>query len=43
MRESAVINHAGLHSIAGNVSRLVTLFDTLVSDGGDSPIAFPGQ
>jgi len=43
VRESAVIKHAGLHSITGNVSRLVTLFDTLVPDGGDSPIAFPGQ
>ena len=43
MRESAVINHAGLHSIAGNVSRLVTPVDTLVSDGDYCPIAFPGQ
>ena len=43
VRESAVIKHAGQHSIAGNVSRLVTLVDTLVSDGEDSPIAVPGQ
>ena len=42
VRESAVINHAGLHSIAGNVSRLVTP-DTRVSDGGDYPIAVSGQ
>ena len=43
VRESAVINHAGLHSIAGNVSRLVTPVGTLVSDGGDYPIAVSGQ
>ena len=43
VRESAVINHAGQHSIAGNVSRLVTLDGTLVPDGGDSPIAVPVQ
>ena len=43
VRESAVINHAGLHSIAGNVSRLVTPVGTLVSDGDYCPIAFPGQ
>ena len=43
VRESAVINHADPHSIAGNARRLVTLDGTLVSDGGDSPIAAPGQ
>ena len=43
VRESAVIKHAGLHSIAGNMSRLVTPVSTLVSDGEDCPIAFPGQ
>ena len=38
VRESAVINHADLHSIAGNVSRLVTLDGTLVPDGGYCPV-----